>query len=180
MPSSILGDILEYQYLRHHPTFSTNTSFMMEIRANIEHHLSLWNHSLQMQLKNLPAEPKVSSRTVDNDVYDGFLYVPGGSQVPHAVLYAKHIYHCLYILVYSAMDFIAMFNDTVWQSSSDFLHAGEHANDCAKVIQNPLKICHCMKLIFRSWQTRSWLRTLIYTTSIDSGAPICCSRALFS
>lgn len=130
---SILGDILEYQYLRHHPTFSFNVSFVREIRGKIEHHLETWNDSLQHHLCDIPSIGKVASDCQPYGVYDSALYVPGKVEVPNAVLYAKHIYHCMYILLYGAMDFIEMYNDAAWQSSADFLHAGEHANNCAKV-----------------------------------------------
>jgi len=65
--------------------------------------------------------------------YDEELYGSHKSSYPKVVLYGKHLYHCMHILLYGTMDFVQMYNDLEWQSSSEFLKAGEHANFCGKV-----------------------------------------------
>jgi hypothetical protein len=130
---SILGDILEYHFLRHHSSFSSNPLFIDGIRKDIETRLQVWNRSLQHQLRNFLHPKSVTRQTTAYEVYDEELYVPGKSLFPKVVIYGKHLYHCMHIFLYGTMDFVQMYNDLEWQSSPDFLKAAEHANSCAKV-----------------------------------------------
>ena len=133
MAPSILGDILEYHFLRHHSSFSSNPLFIDGIRKDIETRLQVWNRSLQHQLRNFLHPKSVTRQTTAYEVYDEELYVPGKSLFPKVVIYGKHLYHCMHIFLYGTMYFVQMYNDLEWQSSPDFLKAAEHANSCAKV-----------------------------------------------
>lgn len=53
---------------------------------------------------------------------------------PHIAMYAEHMYHCMWILLYGKLDLGLMYGDTEWLSSTEFLKAGDHAVYCAKVI----------------------------------------------
>jgi hypothetical protein len=130
---SILGYVLEYHFLRQHATFRTNPVFTEDIRNVIEQNLQSWNSSLQQQLHGFLRSGNPSKEIGAYEPCDQELYIPQKSLYPKVVLYGKHLYHCMHILLYGTMDFIQMCNDPQWQSSSDFLKAGEHANSCAKV-----------------------------------------------
>jgi hypothetical protein len=45
------------------------------------------------------------------------------------------------ILIYSHMDALQMYHDLEWQSSPDFIVAGEQAMSCANVSHNQLLLC---------------------------------------
>lgn len=108
--SSILGEILEYHFLRRHKTFGSHRPFMEDIRQNIEQNLKLWDRALHSRLSqdDMLAEMQV-------------------------VLYSRHLWHCMHIILYGTMDFVEMYRDLTWQASSSFVAAGEHAIACAQV-----------------------------------------------
>lgn len=54
---------------------------------------------------------------------------------PRVLLYAWHIFHCLYIVLYGKLDLVCMFHDTDWLLSNDFLVATDHASKCVRVRQ---------------------------------------------
>jgi hypothetical protein len=59
---------------------------------------------------------------------------------PRLAIYARHVYHCLHILLFGQMDLVQMYNDSHWLSSPDFIKAGEHAGQCSKV-KKPFSLC---------------------------------------
>ena len=67
-----------------------------------------------------------------------------GAQVvtPRIAMYAEHMYHCMWILLYGKLDLGLMYGDTEWLSSVEFLKAGDHAVACAKVTYNPAAPLH--------------------------------------
>lgn len=117
---SILGELLEYHFLQHHETFSQSFGFILEIRGQIEKKLEMWMASLQRQVSQYKSR-EVPQRDVSTSTWH------------RLALYAEHMYHCMYILLYGKMDFVAMYNDIAWLASPDFIKAGEHAMACGKV-----------------------------------------------
>lgn len=55
------------------------------------------------------------------------------AEVPPVAYYGFHMYHCMFVLLHGPMDVVRMYQDLTWQSSADFLTAGEHAVACANV-----------------------------------------------
>jgi xylanolytic transcriptional activator XlnR len=136
---SMLGDILEYHFLRQHATFGSNRTFMTDIRSNIEQNLQIWDKTLQDVLARNAAfaDPDQTNGSMKGGFpkafdYDSYLSDTAASS--KVVLYGRHIWHCLHILLFGTMDIVQMYRDLAWQSSSDFVHAGEHALICAKVV----------------------------------------------
>lgn len=68
------------------------------------------------------------------------------ADIPTVAYYGFHMYHCMFVLLHGPMDVVRMYQDLTWQSSSDFLTAGEHAVACANV-SHPKS--HCNILINR-------------------------------
>ncbi|RDW89167.1 hypothetical protein BP6252_01199 [Coleophoma cylindrospora] len=119
--SSILGDILEFHFIRQHPTFGSNPNLLMSVRGNIETNLLAWQQTLAGHLVRLG----LTSGAPVHEPAEGF--------ERKIVLYGRHLYHCMHVLLYGAMDLVQMYRDHEWQTSPDFLRAAEHANNCAEI-----------------------------------------------
>ena len=114
---------------------------MTDIRNNILQNLHLWDRTLQDLLAQ-ERSPSESTHTHDGmvdgivKVFDLDAYLPDSVASSKVVLYGRHIWHCLHVLLFGTMDIVQMYRDLDWQSSSDFVQAGEHAISCAKVLPN--------------------------------------------
>jgi hypothetical protein len=53
---------------------------------------------------------------------------------PLAALYAQHIHHTLYVILYGKLDLISMLDDYEWLASEHFVIAGDHAVKAAQVL----------------------------------------------
>lgn len=93
----------------------------MAVRRNIETNLLAWQQTLAGHLVRLG----LSFSTPMNESAEGF--------ERKLILYGRHLYHCMHVLLYGAMDLVQMYKDHEWQTSPDFLKAAEHANNCAEV-----------------------------------------------
>jgi hypothetical protein len=103
---------------------------MTDIRDNIQQNLRVWERTLQERL--LRNSASVISQEDSN--YFGIKPPKNDSDnFSKVVLYGRHIWHCLHILLFGTMDFVEMYKDLSWQASADFVQAGEHAISCAKV-----------------------------------------------
>ena len=118
----ILGEILEYHFLRGSATFNQSPDYLLSARQNIEGNLSLWFISFQ----SLVGADFVQLAEVESEV--STLQCEA-----HIAFYALHLYHCMHILLYGPMDIVVMYEDLKWQASSEFVAACDHANACAKV-----------------------------------------------
>jgi xylanolytic transcriptional activator XlnR len=132
---SILGEILEYHFLRQHQTFGSDPTIISRVRSNIEQNLITWMQSLRRRVAEL--EPTSGPLGLNDTNYDDI------TQRPRLALYGEHLHHCMYVLLYGKMDFVAMYNDASWLASPDFLLAGEHAVACAKIlVGRNLQLCY--------------------------------------
>jgi hypothetical protein len=114
----------------------------------------VWNKSLQPHLSPFARPDPIQSysyTTHDSSLYDS--NNPAISMLPKIVLYAKHLYHCMHILLYGKMDFVSMYSDLEWQASPGFLAAGEHANRCAELAESILVIDKSLFLMYRLFGT---------------------------
>jgi hypothetical protein len=75
------------------------------------------------------------------------------TQRPRLARYGEHLHHCMYVLLYGKMDFVAMYNDTSWLASPDSLLAGEHAVACAKILVSILLVDRNLQLCYRYFGT---------------------------
>ncbi|CZR63737.1 uncharacterized protein PAC_13634 [Phialocephala subalpina] len=139
--SSITGDILEYHFLRQHATFGSHRPFMTDIRNNIEQNLRLWDRTLQDLLARTPYLANYGAAN------------PNSTASSKVVLYGRHIWHCLHVLLFGRMDFVEMYRDLSWQASTDFVQAGEHAISCAKLAGSILTIDPHLQFIYRYFGT---------------------------
>ena len=132
---SILGEILEYHFVRQHKTFGSSPEVIKSFRTAIERNLGIWMCSLRRQLGEVDrTELRLDGPSVEHVNEDSETDRIKLESYPKQVLYGRHICHCLYILLYGKMDFVDMYRDSEWLSSPDFLKAGDHANSCARVI----------------------------------------------
>ncbi|GLA07842.1 hypothetical protein AnigIFM60653_009081 [Aspergillus niger] len=121
--SRILGEILEYRFLSDHSTFNTCHGLLNTVQKNILQNLEIWYHSFEALVGSefcAIAEP-------DCDSFPA-------ADIPTVAYYGFHMYHCMFVLLHGPMDVVRMYQDLTWQSSSDFLTAGEHAVACANVL----------------------------------------------
>lgn len=118
----ILGEILEYHFLRGCAIFNQSANYLLSVRQNVESNLSLWFISFQ----TLVGPDFIQLAEAENEV--SALHCEA-----HIAYYALHLYHCMHILLYGPMDIVVMYEDLKWQASSEFVAACEHANACAKV-----------------------------------------------
>lgn len=118
----ILGEILEYHFLRGCATFNQSGDYLLSVRQKILGNLSLWSISFQ----SLVGPDFVQLAEVESEV-------SALRCEAHIAYYALHLYHCMHILLYGPMDIVVMYEDLKWQASSEFVAACEHANSCAKV-----------------------------------------------
>lgn len=117
--------------MRQHGTFGSHQPFMVDIRNNIEQNLQVWHRTLENHLAH-----QASTRTQINTI-DSLTHAELSSAMSHnskAILYGRHVWHCLHILLFGTMDFVEMYKNLTWQASSDFVQAGEHAMSCAQVV----------------------------------------------
>lgn len=146
---------------------------MSEIRQRIENNLQLWNKSLQPHLAAFTTADPI--QVYPYATYDSPLYGSSSavSLSPKLVVYAKHIFHCMHILLYGTMDFVSMYSDLEWQASSDFLAAGEHANRCAELAETILAIDKSLFLTYRLFGTYLLQSSFFFLTlakKLGSGA----------
>ncbi|BCS04224.1 Zn(II)2Cys6 transcription factor [Aspergillus luchuensis] len=140
--SRILGEILEYRFLSDHSTFNTCHDLLNTVQTNILQHLRMWYQSFEAlvgsEFKSI-AEPDCHSCPV--------------AEVPPVAYYGFHMYHCMFVLLHGPMDVVRMYQDLTWQSSADFLTAGEHAVACANVARHILRIDPQLSLMYRFFGT---------------------------
>ena len=128
---SILGDILEYHFLKQHKSFGTSPDIINHCRQAIEQNLRLWMYSLRLKLGDVELgqdEPNVEK---DEETEADWIRI---TSHPLLAIYGRHVHHCMYMLLYGRVDFVEMYKDTEWISSPDFLEAVDHASRCAKVL----------------------------------------------
>jgi len=53
---------------------------------------------------------------------------------PLPALYAQHIHHTLYVILYGKLDLISMLDDYEWLASEHFVIAGDHAVKASQVV----------------------------------------------
>ncbi|RAH57705.1 hypothetical protein BO85DRAFT_459695 [Aspergillus piperis CBS 112811] len=140
--SRILGEILEYRFLSDHSTFNTCHDLLNTVQTNILQHLRMWYQSFEAlvgsEFRSI-AEPDCHSCPV--------------AEVPPVAYYGFHMYHCMFVLLHGPMDVVRMYQDLTWQSSADFLTAGEHAVACANVARHILRIDPQLSLMYRFFGT---------------------------
>jgi xylanolytic transcriptional activator XlnR len=119
----IIGEILDYHFLRQHPTFDLDSGLLETIREKIQANLTLWFDSLRA---HLPPDFCDSVNRSNNTN-------PTISACPTLAYYGLHLYHCMHVLLYGQLDVVRMYEDVEWQASPDFIKAGEHAMACANV-----------------------------------------------
>ncbi|KAJ5727741.1 NmrA-like family protein [Penicillium malachiteum] len=149
--SKILGEILEHRFICEHPTFNKNKAFLAEIKSNILTNLGQWYESFSLLVgRDFP--------TIANPECD--LSPP--PEVPKVAYYGLHMYHCMFILLHGPMDIVRMYKDHTWQSSMDFLTAGEHAAACANVARYILRVDPRLCLMYRFFGTYFLQSTFIF------------------
>jgi hypothetical protein len=126
----ILGEILEYHSLRQNPLLKKEHDVLDRVRRKIEDHLQSWYASLRRFATDDLCQVSMP---------DYNLAEPHGH--PTVAYYALHLYHCMQILLYSHMDALQMYHDLEWQSSPDFIVAGEQAMSCANVSHEHHHFC---------------------------------------
>ncbi|KAI2841516.1 transcriptional regulator family: Fungal Specific TF [Aspergillus niger] len=140
--SRILGEILEYRFLSDHSTFNTCHGLLNTVQKNILQNLEIWYHSFEALVGSVfcaIAEP-------DCDSFPA-------ADIPTVAYYGFHMYHCMFVLLHGPMDVVRMYQDLTWQSSSDFLTAGEHAVACANIARHILRIDPQLSLMYRFFGT---------------------------
>ncbi|KKY18907.1 putative transcriptional activator xlnr [Phaeomoniella chlamydospora] len=149
----ILGEILEYHFLRQQLAFNSDPIFLTSIRNNIQSHLDEWSASFRKHddLGILNHSTQTNVTTMTNQKCP-----------PRLIYYGNHLFHCLHILLYGPMDLVSMFEDAEWQASPDFIKAGEHAMDCAKVARNILLVDPYLDTMFRFFGTYLLQSTFIF------------------
>ncbi|KAF8853852.1 hypothetical protein BDZ45DRAFT_706805 [Acephala macrosclerotiorum] len=124
-----------------HATFGSHRPFMIDIRNNIEQNLRIWDRTLQdILIQNTDPTNLDAANT-------------GSTASSKVVLYGRHIWHCLHVLLFGTMDFVEMYRDHSWQASTDFIQAGEHAISCAKLAGSILAIDPRLQYIYRYFGT---------------------------
>jgi xylanolytic transcriptional activator XlnR len=139
--SRILSDILEYHYLCQHPALGSNTELLKSLRAAVEQNMEKYDKSVRelQERASLAARASDVSPGVSIMVWDaGQLRDPNDVNEefplePRLLLYAWHMLHCMYTILYGKLDPVDIFQDTEWLLSNDFLIAAEHADKCTKV-----------------------------------------------
>jgi xylanolytic transcriptional activator XlnR len=119
---SILGNVLEYHFIRRHKTFGANSDMVQYMRESTQRSLETWSASIDRNCKDSIAEGAGQAQQEDSPF-------PSESKL---LLYGRHIFHSFFILLHGKMDLVEMFNDTSWLLSHDFLVAAEHAEECVK------------------------------------------------
>jgi hypothetical protein len=105
---------------------------MVDIRNNITQNLQAWHRTLETLLEH----QAITESSNQAEILD----TSSSTKISHnskVILYSRHVWHCLHILLFGTMDFVEMFKDLSWQASSDFVQAGEHAMACAQVFLSP-------------------------------------------
>ncbi|KFZ20702.1 hypothetical protein V502_03051 [Pseudogymnoascus sp. VKM F-4520 (FW-2644)] len=146
--SYILGEILEYHFLRQHSTFGSSHHTISLFQRKIEVRLEEWANSFQMVLKFFMEkhQPLTLADYAERRMTDT-------NTTPHIAMYAEHMYHCMWILLYGKLDLGLMYGDTEWLSSTEFLKAGDHAVYCAKIAADILVIDPHLRLYYRYFGT---------------------------
>ncbi|KAH8659775.1 hypothetical protein BX600DRAFT_513447 [Xylariales sp. PMI_506] len=150
---AILGDILEYQHILQHNKFGKNSDILRLMRQSIEESLDIWSSSVRSLCGTSPAYSagdrssfKVWSLNEWRVEQPETTY----PSEPKLLLYAWHIFHCLYIVLYGKLDLFQMYRDAEWLLSNDFLIAAEHAGQCAtitaKILSSDPKLHVCNRL----------------------------------
>ncbi|KAJ5627840.1 hypothetical protein N7490_010068 [Penicillium lividum] len=140
--SKILGEILEHRFLCEHPTFNTNEKFLTEIKTKILHNLELWFNSFTALVG-----------TEFSTIANPECTLPPLPEIPKVAYYGLHMYHCMFVLLHGPMDIVRMYKDHIWQASSDFITAGEHAVACANVARYILQVDPRLCLMYRFFGT---------------------------
>lgn len=139
----IIGEILEYHFLRQHATFDLDSGLLETIREKIQANLALWFDSLRA---HLPPDfcDSVNRSSSTN---------PTISACPTIAYYGLHLYHCMHVLLYGQIDLVRMYEDTEWQASPDFIKAGEHAMACANITRFIITADPHFYLLYRMFGT---------------------------
>jgi hypothetical protein len=106
----IIGALIQYHELRNHPSSLPN-DVLESLVARIRTMLEEYEYSLGLLLPDDPSLP---------------------------ALYAQHIYHTLYVILYGKLDLINMLDDYEWLASEHFVIAGDHAVKAAQVLPGVL------------------------------------------
>ncbi|CAK7217093.1 hypothetical protein SCUCBS95973_003034 [Sporothrix curviconia] len=155
--AAILSDLLEYHYLLQHPTFSTKTDLLSVLRSTLEHNMATFEKSVrELHVRKMRASRAGASAAISVMVWDAGQLRDLDTEFPSEpklLLYAWHMLHCMYTLLYGKLDPVDIFQDTEWLLSNDFLLAAEHADKCTKVTVQILRLDPKLQCCYRMFGT---------------------------
>ncbi|CAK7204980.1 hypothetical protein SEUCBS139899_007743 [Sporothrix eucalyptigena] len=142
--AAILSDLLEYHYLRQHPSLGSRIDLLNTLRATIEQNMAVFSKSVRelhdRTRKNYRMENLVGVSVMVWDAGELRDLDKEFPSEPKLLLYAWHMLHCMYTILYGKLDPVDIFEDTEWLLSNDFLIAAEHADKCTKVTAQILRL----------------------------------------
>ncbi|CAK7244555.1 MAG: hypothetical protein STHCBS139747_006097 [Sporothrix thermara] len=142
--AAILSDLLEYHYLLQHPSLGCRTDLLKVLRSTLEQNMATFDRSVrELHDRTRRANQAGGTAAISVMVWDaGQLHDPDSEfpSEPKLLLYAWHMLHCMYTLLYGKLDPVDIFQDTEWLLSNDFLLAAEHADKCTKVTAQILRL----------------------------------------